>query len=63
MFFRRSERKNTNPMLTMTVAALAMVGAFSVVRCTKRMMRCTCNKMTSVVKHMMGNDGCECGMQ
>ncbi len=63
MFFKKSDRKSTSPMLVLTVGALAMVGAFSIVKCGKRMMKCGCDKMTGMVKHMMGKDACDSGCE
>ena len=36
MFFRKSEQKRTHPYVVMAIGTLAMIGAFNVVKCTKR---------------------------
>ncbi len=65
MLFGKTERKKGSPAMALTVGALAMIGAFSIVRCTKRMMQCTCDKMTSMVKHVMKKDSpqSDCGCE
>ena len=50
MLFRKTEHQRSRPYAAMTVGTLAMIGAFNVVRCVKRTMRCAKNKMTSVFK-------------
>ena len=45
MFFSRNEHKRANPYLVLTVGALAMIGAFNVVRCTKNSIQCVKNKI------------------
>jgi hypothetical protein len=50
MLFRRTEHRRMNPYVALTVGTLAMIGAFSVVRCSKRTVRCMCDKMTSMFK-------------
>ncbi len=50
MLFRKSEHKSSHPYVAMTIGTLAMIGAFSVVRCGKRTVKCVCNKMTSMFK-------------
>ena len=49
MFFRKSEHR-THPYVALTIGTLAMIGAFTVVRCTKRTVTCMRNKMTSMFK-------------
>lgn len=46
-----------NPYVALTIGTLAMIGAFSVVKCTKRTTKCMCDKMTSIFK---GEKSCEC---
>jgi hypothetical protein len=48
MLFRRTESRRMNPYVALTIGTLAMIGAFSVVKCSKRTVRCVCDKMTSV---------------
>ena len=50
MLFRRSEHRRMNPYVALTVGTLAMVGAFCVVKCTKRTAKTMCDKMTSMFK-------------
>ena len=57
MFFKKSEHRRMNPYVAMTIGTLAMIGAFSVVKCSKRTVRCVCDKMTGMFK---GTDKCEC---
>ena len=57
MLFGKSERRRMNPYVALTIGTLAMIGAFSVVKCTKRTTKCMCDKMTSMFK---GEKSCEC---
>ena len=41
-----------NPYVAVTIGTLAMIGAFSVVKCSKRTVRCVCDKMSSMLKGM-----------
>lgn len=50
MILRRSEQRRVNPYVTLTIGALAMIGAFNVVRCTKRTVCHMKKKITSVFK-------------
>ena len=50
MLVRRTEHRRMNPYVALTVGTLAMIGAFNVVRCSKRTVRCMCDKMTSMFK-------------
>lgn len=53
VFLRRSEHKRTHPYVTLAIGTLAMIGAFNVVRCTKRTVCHIRKKITSVFR---GND-------
>jgi hypothetical protein len=44
----------------MTIGTLAMIGAFNVVRCTKRTVHCMRNKVTNMFR---GTDVTECPME
>ena len=57
VFLRKMEQKRTHPYVVMAIGTLAMIGAFSVVRCGKRTAKCMCDKMTSVFK---GDKSGEC---
>ena len=57
MLFRRSEHRRMNPYVALTVGTLAMIGAFSVVKCGKRTAKCMCDKMTSMFK---SDKKCDC---
>ena len=62
MLFKKTDRKHLHPYVTLTVGALAVIGAVSVVKCAKSMMRCGCEKVSCMVKDMMGkgkNEMCE----
>lgn len=50
MLFRKTEHRRMNPYVALTIGTLAMIGAFSVVKCTKRTTKCMCDKMTSMFK-------------
>lgn len=50
MLFGKSERRRMNPYVALTIGTLAMIGAFSVVRCAKRTVKCASDKMTSMFK-------------
>ena len=50
MILRRSEQRRANPYVVLTVGALAMIGAFNVVRCTKRTVCHMKKKITSVFR-------------
>jgi hypothetical protein len=60
MFFRKSEHKRAHPYVAMTIGTLAMIGAFNVVRCTKRTVHCMRNKVTNMFR---GTDVTECPME
>lgn len=51
MLFRKSESRRMHPYVALTIGTLAMIGAFSVVKCTKRTAKCMCDKMTSMFKN------------
>ena len=55
MLFGKTEHRRSHPYIAITIGTLAMIGAFSVVRCTKRSVKTMCNKMTSMFKK-----DCEC---
>ena len=57
MFLRKSEHRRMHPYVALTIGTLAMIGAFSVVRCTKRSARCMCDKMSAMFKK---SDECSC---
>ncbi len=59
MLFKKSDCKRANPALALTVGALAIVGAMSVVKCGKDMMDCACRRMSSMVKSMLKKKDCE----
>lgn len=50
MIFKKTEHKSLRPYLVVTVGALAMVGAYSIMKCGKRAARCACDKMSAMVK-------------
>lgn len=54
MLFKRTDHKHVHPYVTLTVGALAVIGAVSVMKCAKGLMRCGCNKVSYMVKDMMG---------
>ncbi len=45
MFLRKNEPRGINPYVAITIGTLAMIGAFSVVKCTKRTVRGVCEKV------------------
>ena len=57
MLFRRTEHRGMSPYVALTVGTLAMIGAFSVVRCGKRTVKCVCDKMTLMFK---SDKSCDC---
>jgi hypothetical protein len=59
MFFKKSEKKHMNPYVAITVGTLAMIGAVSIVKCGKKVVRCACDKMTCMVKQIMGKSEIE----
>ena len=56
MLFRKTEHRRSHPYVALTIGTLAMIGAFSVVKCSKRTVRGVFNKMGSLIK----GDGCDC---
>ena len=50
MFFRKSEHRRTHPYVALTIGTLAMIGAFSVVKCTKRTAKNMCTRMSAMFK-------------
>lgn len=56
MFIRKSEHRSMNPYVAITIGTLAMIGAFSVVKCTKRTVRTFCNKVSGVFSGKEKND-------
>lgn len=61
MFFGRSEHKRMNPYVAFAVGALAFVGAVSLVKSARGMIRCGCDKVKCMVKDIVHGDGeCEC---
>jgi hypothetical protein len=50
MFFKKSEHRRTNPYVAITIGTLAMIGAFSVVKCSKKTVKCVSDKMMSMFK-------------
>lgn len=59
MFFKKTEKKHMNPYVAIAVGTLAMIGAVSIVKCGKRVVRCTCDKMTCMIKGIMGKSEIE----
>ena len=59
MLFNRTERKKGHPALAFTIGALAVVGAISVVNCSKRWVCDKSRRMVGFVKGMV-NGECEC---
>lgn len=57
MLFGKTEHRRSHPYAAITIGTLAMIGAFSVVRCVKRTARCAANKMTSMFK---SKERCDC---
>lgn len=60
MLFRKTEHRRMNPYVALTIGTLAMIGAFSVVKCGKRTARCMCDKMTSVFKSDKNSECASC---
>jgi len=56
MFFMKNEKKKRHPMLALGVGALAVYGAYSVVKGAKDACVCKMSKM----KNMFKKKGCEC---
>lgn len=56
MFLKRSEQRHAHPYLTLTIGALTLIGAASVVRCAKNAMRYGRDKVSCIFK---GSHGCE----
>lgn len=50
MFFRKTDHTRSHPYAAMTIGTLAMIGAFNVVRCAKRTVKCAKDKMTSIFR-------------
>lgn len=48
MFLNKSEHRRMHPYVAITIGTLAMIGAFSVVKCGKRTAKCVCDRMTSM---------------
>jgi len=64
MFFRRTDRKRHGACFILAVGALATVGAISVIRYGKQVMKGTGSKIKSFLKKdscmcMSGDEGCE----
>ena len=59
MLFRKTEHKRSRPYMALTIGTLAMIGAFSVVKCSKRTVRCMCDKMRAMFN---GSSKCECSL-
>ena len=57
MLFGKNDHRRSNPYVAITIGTLAMIGAFSVVRCAKRTVRCASDKMTSIFK---AKEKCDC---
>ncbi len=55
MFLKKNDKKGQGSVWGLTVGALAMVGAFNVVKCVKRTVRGCSAKMKSMVKKMTGS--------
>ncbi len=51
MFFKKSERKSRSATFILAVGALAAVGAVSITKCGKQMMRCMCTKVKGFFKN------------
>jgi hypothetical protein len=60
MLFGKTEHRRTHPYVALTIGTLAMIGAFSVVKCTKRTAKCMCDKMTSMFKTKEQCDSAAC---
>ena len=56
MFLKKSEHRRTHPYVAATLGTLAMIGAFNVVRCGKRTVKCVMGKM----KSMLGMNKSDC---
>lgn len=50
VFLRKMEQKRTHPYVVMAIGTLAMIGAFNVVRCTKKTVCHVRKKITSVFR-------------
>ena len=57
MLFRKSERKKLPAIIGLTVGGLAVIGAMSIKKSGKHMVRSAVRKMKSVFHK---NSGCEC---
>ncbi len=57
MLFRKSEHKRSHPYVAITIGTLAMIGAFTVVKGSKKTVRCVCDKMRGILS---GADKCDC---
>jgi hypothetical protein len=53
MLFNRNEKRRGHPGLALTVGALAVVGAVSIVNCSKKWVKDKSCKMISMMKGMM----------
>ena len=56
MFLKKSEHRRMNPYVAITIGTLAMIGAFSVVKCSKRTVKCVCDKMGTMFKGMQKSE-------
>ena len=57
MLFRRTEHRGMNPYVVLAVGTLAMIGAVTVVKESKRTAKCMKDKMTSM---FVGGNNDEC---
>lgn len=60
MFFKKSEHKRSHPYVALTIGTLAMIGAFSVVRCGKKRIKTMCHTVRSFVKRKSEEGCCLC---
>lgn len=58
MFLRKTEHRRNHPYVAMTIGTLAMIGAFNVVRCTKRTLKHMKNKAECVFRGRCDETGC-----
>lgn len=56
MFFKKTENKRSHPYVALTIGTLAMIGAFNVVKCSKRTVRCICCKAKSLFHRTMNEE-------
>ena len=56
MFLKKSEHRGMHPYVAITIGTLAMIGAFSVIKCGKRSVRCMRDKMNAMFSGSHNNE-------